>query len=145
LNESILMLVRTVLAVAAVLLIVGPSRAKDLDCPIDHGAADPLWKLKEDAIRKAPTCKQAYEIMQACAYGATGDRGLSTAVHEKCEPLFLPKLSNAQRRAYNREQKRCDDQYANKDGSMYRSLSAFCDAESAVAYAAKYGTKGKRP
>lgn len=139
------MLVRTVLAVAAVFLVVGPSRAKDLDCPIDHGAADPLWKLKEDAIRKAPTCKQAYEIMQACAYGATGDRGLSTAVHEKCEPLFLPKLSKAQRRAYNREQKRCDDKYANKDGSMYRSLSAFCDAESAVAYAAKYGTKGKRP
>jgi hypothetical protein len=39
------MLVRTFLAVAAVLLIVGPGRAEDLDCPIDHGAADPLWKL----------------------------------------------------------------------------------------------------
>jgi hypothetical protein len=145
LNEGISMLVRTFLAVAAVLLIVGPSRAKDLDCPIDHGATDPLWKLKEDAIRKAPTCKQAYEIMQACAYGATGDNGLSRAVHEKCEPLFLLKLSKAQRRAYDREQRHCDDKYAKLDGSMYRSWTFFCQAENAVAYAAKYGTKRKRP
>lgn len=137
------MLVRTFLAVAAVLLIVGPGRA-DEDCPIDHSAADPIWKLKEDAIRKEPTCKRAYEIMQACAYGATGDSGLSRAVREQCEPLFLPKLSKVQRRAYNREQRRCDNKYAHLDGTMYRSWTFFCQAESAVAYAAKYGTKGKR-
>ena len=44
----------------------------------------------------------------------------------------------------NREQRRCDDKYAHLDGSMYRSWTFFRQAESAVAYAAKYDTKGKR-
>jgi hypothetical protein len=131
------MLRRTVLAVSAMLLLAAPAFAKD--CPVqDFG-----WEAREEAIRKAPTCKQAMEIMDACAYGAGGDTGLSSAVRERCEPEFLPKLSKAQKRAYDREQKRCDQKYARQSGTMYRSLTAFCQAQSAVAHAASFGATAK--
>ena len=96
------MLSRTVLAVSAMLLLATPLSAKD--CPVQEYGLE----AQEAAIRKASTCRQALEIMDACAYGATGDTGLGDAVRERCEPEFLPKLSKAEKRAYDREQKRCD-------------------------------------
>jgi hypothetical protein len=129
----ILMLCRTVLAVSAMLLLAAPALAKD--CPVPDFGLD----AREEAIRKAPTCRQAMQIMDACAYGAGGDTGLGTAVRERCEPEFMPKLSKAQKRAYDREQKRCDDKYARRSGTMYRSFTAFCQAKSTAAHAAKFG------
>jgi hypothetical protein len=81
--------------------------------------------------------------MEACAYGASGDTALGGAVREKCEPEFQPKLTKAQKRAYHREQKRCNEKYARQSGTMYRSFTAFCQARSAVAYAAKFGARNK--
>lgn len=126
---------RMVLAVLALLLLVAPVGAKD--CPVDEFSLD----ARENAIRKAPSCRQALEIMGACAYGAGGDTGLGGAVHERCEPEFLGKLSKAQKQAYDREQKRCDDKYARQSGTMYRSMTAFCQAQSAVNYARRFGGK----
>ena len=135
------MLCRTVSAVSATLLLVqlfaAPVHAKD--CPVE----DSGWEAREDAIRKASTCRQALEIMEACAYGAGGDTGLGEAVRERCEPEFLPKLNKAQKRAYDREQKRCNQKYARQSGTMYRSFTAFCQAQSAVAHAAKFGATAK--
>src|SRR3954471_20108992 len=113
-----------VLAVSAALLFATPVQAKD--CPVKDFTLD----AREEAIRKAASCPQALEIMQACAYGAGGDTSLSAAVHERCEPGFLPKLSKAQKRAYDREQKRCDDKYAKQGGRIPRSYAAFCRAQS---------------
>ncbi len=129
------MLCRMVLAVSAIVLIASPVRAKD--CPVQEFSLD----AREDAIRKASTCRQALEIMEACAYGASGDTGLGGALHERCEPEFLPRLSKAQQRAYNREQKRGDAKYARQSGTMYRSFTAFCQAQSAVNYARRFGGK----
>src|ERR1700741_3465369 len=96
------MLSRTVLAVSATLILATSLQAKD--CPVqDFG-----WEAREEAIRKASTCRQALEIMEACAYGAGGDTGLGEAVRERCEPEFLPKLSKAQKHTYDREQRQCD-------------------------------------
>jgi len=124
-----------VLAVSAIVLFATPVRAKD--CPVKEFSLD----AREDAIRKAPSCRQALEIMEACAYGAGGDTGLGGAVHERCEPEFLPKLSKAQKHAYDRQQKRCDDKYARQQGTMYRSMTAFCQAQSAATYARRFGGK----
>jgi hypothetical protein len=126
-----------VLAVSAALLFATPVQAKD--CPVKDFTLD----AREEAIRKAPTCPQALEIMQACAYGAGGDTSLGDAVRERCEPEFLPKLSKAQKKAYDREQKRCDDKYAKQSGTMYRSFTAFCQAQSTVAYAKRFGSKSR--
>jgi hypothetical protein len=127
------MLCRTVLAVSAMLLLAAPALAKD--CPVQDFSSEAI----EEAIRKAPTCRQSMEIMEACAFGATGDTGLSSAVRERCEPEFMSKLSQAQKRAYAQEQKRCDQKYARQSGTMYRSFTAFCQAKSTVAHAAKFG------
>jgi hypothetical protein len=134
------MLKGTVLAVAAILLISGSGWA--MDCPVKV-RVEGTHEAQQEAIRKAPTCKRALAIMEACAYTASGDVGLGNAVHENCEPLFLPRLRKAQRRAYDREQKRCSDKYAHESGTMYRSFTAFCQAESTVKYATKYGAKAK--
>ncbi len=141
------MVCRTVLAVSATLMLAAPILPTSLqakDCPVQ----DAGWEAREEAIRTAPTCKQAMEIMQACAYGAGGDTGLGEAVRERCEPEFLPKLSKAQKRAYDREQKRCNRKYARQSGTMYRSFTEFCQAQSTVAHAAQFGatagTKAKR-
>jgi hypothetical protein len=127
------MLSRTVLTVSALVLLAAPAFAKD--CPVQ----DSGWEAREEAIRKAPTCRRALEIMEACAYGAGGDTGLGEAVRERCEPEFLPKLSKARKRAYASEQKQCDRKYARQSGTMYRSFTAFCQAQSAVAHAAEFG------
>jgi hypothetical protein len=126
-----------VLAVSAAILFATPLQAKD--CPVQDVTAE----AKEDAVRKAPSCQQALEVMKACAYGATGDRGLADALQERCEPVFVLKLSKAQKKAYDREQKRCDDKYAKESGSMYRSFSAFCQAQSTVTYAKRFGVKAR--
>lgn len=132
------MLERTAWALLAVVLLNAPLNA--MDCPVETRVEGTL-DAKEEAIRKAPTCKAAYEIMEACAYTASGDTGLGEAVRERCEPEFLSRLSKPQRRVYDQEQKHCTNKYAKHSGTMYVSFSAFCRAESTVKYAAKYGAK----
>lgn len=135
------MLCGTVLAVSVTLvlalILAVPLKAKD--CPVEDFGLE----AREEAIRKAATCQQAMEIMDACAYGAGGDIGLGDAVRERCEPEFLSKLSKAQKRGYDRELRRCDTRYARQSGTMYRSFTAFCQAQSAVAHAARFGTTAK--
>ncbi len=66
-----------------------------------------------------------------------GDVSLGAVVTEKCEGDFLSKLTAAQRRAYDGEQKRCSRRYLNQSGTMYRSFEAFCGAYVARNYSAK--------
>jgi hypothetical protein len=39
---------------------------------------------------------------------------------------------------YDREQKGCQRKYANEAGTMYRSFEAFCGADVARSYSAKF-------
>jgi hypothetical protein len=139
-HEDRLMLERTVFALFAAALLTTPLKA--MDCPVETRVEGTL-EAKEEAIRKARSCKAAYQIMEACAYTASGDTGLGEAVRERCEPEFLPRLSKSLRRVYDQEQRRCTHKYVNKSGTMYVSFSAFCRAESTVKYAAKYGAPAK--
>jgi hypothetical protein len=102
------MLGRTVFALAAVLLLVVPAIAQD--CPAEGSG----WEGRQDAVRKAPTCNEALKVAESCAYGATGDVGLTTIVMEKCQAVFLTKLSKSRRRTYDRAIKHCGDKYKNE-------------------------------
>ena len=74
----------------------------------------------------------------------TGDTGLGDAVRERCEPEFLPKLSKAQKRAYDREIRGAATRNTpGRAARMYRSFTAFCQAQSTVAHAAKFGATAK--
>jgi hypothetical protein len=139
-ESCILMLERMVFALLAVILLALPLQAKD--CPVETRVEGTL-EAKEEAIRKAPSCKEALAIMEACAYGAGGDTGLGEAVRERCESEFLPKLSKAQRKDYDRGIRRCNGKYRNESGTMYRSFEAFCRAQLTVRTAEKLA-KAKR-
>ena len=118
-------------------MLAAPVSAED--CP----AEDSGWEAREAAVRKAPTCEQALKIADACAYGATGDTGLTNIVIEKCEAGFSRKMSKPQRRAYDRGIKHCDEKYRHKEGTMYRSAAAFCRAIFARNTAAKFAKAKK--
>ncbi len=125
-------------AIGAVLLFVLPAGAKD--CPTQ----DLGWEAREAAVGKAPTCREALAVAEACAFGASGDTGLTGIVIEKCEAGFLPRLSKAQRSAYDGGMKRCDRKYRREQGTMYRSMEAFCRAKHARDTAAKFATAPRR-
>ena len=94
---------------------------------------------KEEFLRKAPSCDAAMELFEACAYGASGDTGLSVATIENCETGFAAKLNPAQRKAYQAEVKRCDAKArGGREGTMYISAAAFCRAMVAQKYAHRF-------
>ena len=107
---------RIILAALMLAISTAGSAAKDEptkeECPtLDHQEI-------EDLLRKAPSCQRAGALFEICQFGASGDVSLGAIVTEKCEGDFLSKLNAAQRRAYDREQKRCQRKYAHEDGTM---------------------------
>jgi hypothetical protein len=126
------MLGRTALALLAVLLLGVAAMAQD--CPTEGSG----WEGREDAVRKAPTCNEALKVAESCAYGASGDTGLTNIVLEKCEAGFSGRMSKAQRQSYHRGIQRCDEEYRRQEGTMYRSMAAFCRATFARDTAAKF-------
>lgn len=85
-------------------------------------------------IKAEPTCDASMKLFQDCSYGASGDVSLGTAVREKCEADFLPKLSAPQKQIYQQAQQACLRKYVHESGTMYVSWSAFCGAELAQRY-----------
>ena len=113
---------RLLLAASAVLWAAGSAPAGD--CPDTEFTLE----AREELIRKAPSCQEALAMMEACAYGASGDVVLGTVVMEKCEADFIARLGKGERLAYARKVSRCDRKYRNESGTMYRSFEAFCRA-----------------
>ncbi|MGC1577098.1 MAG: hypothetical protein WA813_13425 [Beijerinckiaceae bacterium] len=130
------MLNHMVLVVAALAISTAVAAAKDVpkqeECSI-FGAEE-----IENSIRQAPSCRRAVALFELCEFGASGDVGLGAAVTERCEGDFLSKLNTAQKRSYDREQKRCARKYRNEDGTIYRSFEAFCGAYVARDYSARF-------
>ncbi len=136
---------RSVFSIAAVALLVavawaGPKPNDSKECPVEERSLEAIVK----AIKAAPSCDKSMEVFDACSYTASGDVSLGAAVTEKCEADFLAKLSAAQRRTYDRKQKRCARKYRRESGTMYRSFEAFCGAQVAQSYARKF-SKRKAP
>ena len=127
---------RIILTAVMLVISIAGSAAKDEpkkeECPtLDHQEI-------EDLLRKAPSCQRAGALFGSCQFGASGDVSLGAIVTEKCEGDFLSKLNAVQRRAYDREQKRCQRKYAHEKGTMYLSFAAFCGADVARNYSAKF-------
>jgi hypothetical protein len=120
-----------VMAVPAILLSIAASPAPAAVC------LDKSMTLDEivDAISASPGCDRAMKVFKDCEYGASGDTQLGAAVEKKCEADFLSRLRAAQKQTYASELSRCEAKYRNKDGTMYRSFTAFCRAEVSQRYA----------
>jgi hypothetical protein len=115
-----------------VLGIAAPNVARALDdCP----AASLGFEDRLAAIAAAESCASAYEILVACSYNASGDRGLSDQVIAICERVFLAKLDKRSRARYERARKACAAKHARVSGSMQVSAIALCEAGVAVRFA----------
>ena len=117
------------LAVVAVVFSFGPARAS-----ICLGQSMSQEETVA-AISATSGCDKAMKLFEDCAYTASGDILLGAAVEKKCEADFLSRLPAARKRAYQGELERCEDKYRHKDGTMYRSFTAFCRAEVSQRYA----------
>jgi|RhiMethySRZTD1v2_1073278.scaffolds.fasta_scaffold33090_3 hypothetical protein len=127
----------SIIALAVLLVLSGSATSApkaQKECPEGLDADG-----KEELLRKAPSCDAAMELFEACAYGASGDTGLSEAVIENCEKNFAGRLSAAQRKTYDAEVKRCDAKArGGREGTMYISAAAFCRAGVAQNYARRF-------
>jgi len=87
-----------------------------------------------EVINRAPTCNASRKIFEDCSLGTSGDIRLGDAVQAKCEANFLANLKPPQKRVYQRELWVCQHKYDHESGTMYRSFSAFCAADTAQRY-----------
>ena len=144
-RQGALMFAKLLLAVALILSPLppdawaGPKAEKpEKQCP--HALSE-FDKISQN-LDKAPTCSAALELFSACSVGAYSDVRLGGTVLKRCERDFLTRLSKAQQRDYQAEQKRCERRYSRREGSMYRSAEAFCLAEVASKYAERFAKAG---
>lgn len=123
--------------------IIAPALAQDVNPP-DEGCPTIGLGIEGtvQAVERAPSCTQAFKLMNQCSGGGLSDGPVGVAVRRRCEASFLPRLKAAERRAYRRELKRCLDRYSNRKGSLYGSLIAFCQVNHAVRLAKRYERRG---
>jgi hypothetical protein len=117
-------------AALAVVLSVAGTPARAMVCMEKSMTLDEVV----DIIGAQKDCESAMKLFQDCQLTASGDVQLGAAVEKKCEADFMPGLNTAQKRAYKREIRVCDQKYRNKSGTMYLSFAAFCRAEVAQRY-----------
>ncbi|QGM96608.1 hypothetical protein [Methylocystis parvus] len=96
---------------------------------------------EEAKVAAAKNCGEAYKIYEACLWGSTADVQRGGTVQEICEKGFLSTLSAARKKRYDREIARCEKEYRNEDGTMYRSMEAVCAAGTARDFWKKFGEK----
>jgi hypothetical protein len=99
----------------------------------------------EEDLRATSSCEAAHKLHDACAWGSSGDASLSGAVIEKCEAVFLSRLTPAQKRNYEARQQRCSEKYAREDGSLAVAEAALCAEAIAVAFARNAAAAGRIP
>jgi hypothetical protein len=108
-------------------------------CPA--GAA-PIF---DEDVRATASCEAAHKLHDACGWGSSGDVALSGAVIEKCEAVFLSRLTPAQKRNYEARQQRCSEKYAREDGSLAIAEASLCAEAIAVAFARNAAAAGRVP
>lgn len=137
-REPLSMVCRALLAVSAWLLACGPTLAAAMDCPSSD------WVKVDDLMADAPSCDASMELLLACQRGSSGDIPPALTVIKKCESNFLPSMSKSARRAYDRKVAACWRQFADENGTLYRSMRAICAAELARSYADRAAKHRKR-
>lgn len=125
---------RGVLLVSVAILVAMATPSVALQtCPIESQDHTDI----EAAIGAMDTCAHAYHVMSACRSNDGGDVSLADLVIQKCEEAFLPKLEPPALSAYKAAREACVRRFADKEGAMYASFQASCEAAVAVVTAKK--------
>lgn len=74
------------------------------------------------------TCDQAAAVAETCAFGSSRDVPMVAAAISKCEEEYggLSKLSSADKKLLDSMNKRCNQAWGNRIGTMYLSARMFC-------------------
>ena len=115
----------------AVLLFAGAVPAVAEDCPVKPFEMDGIIA----AVNAASGCDASMKVFEACQMGSTADVQFGDAVEKKCEAAFLSRLKTPQKRAYQDQFGRCEEKYADKQGTMWRAATAMCRAAVSQRYA----------
>lgn len=119
-------------AIALALLAAAPACAERLQkCPVD---AQDLAAATQ-AVRDAPSCAQAYEVMNVCRLGAKSDVTMAQIVVERCEEVLNPTLDEPRFRAYSSARGACARRFSQEKNERTLSYQAVCEAGVAVVFA----------
>jgi hypothetical protein len=129
-----MMRLKLLLATLAV-LPAGTLPAAAADCPVKPAEMDGIIA----AVKAAPSCDTSMKIFEACQFGSTADVQFGDAVEKKCEAQFLSLISTSRKRVYEDQLGRCDEKFADKQGTMWRSATAMCRAGISQRYARRLG------
>jgi hypothetical protein len=94
------------------------------ECPVSSMETDSI----EKAINEATSCYQASEIAEGCAFGSSIDVAFCSGAIGICEKS-MGELSAADRVLYDDLTQRCIKMHEGEAGSMYQSMSAFCQLQ----------------
>ena len=100
-------------------------------CPIEPYDPDRVVA----AIAQTASCKAAYDLMNECRRNNSGDVELAQTVIAKCEKSFVTRGASPRMKAYAEDKAACVRKYAGKQGTMYTSFRATCEAGVAAKYA----------
>lgn len=98
--------------------------ANSSECPVKFETDNYLEKVAELALN-ADNCYEASEIVNACALGASGDVYTVGAAINRCERDF-PVMTPKDTETYLYLKNKCNEKYDGMDGTLYRSMNAFC-------------------
>jgi hypothetical protein len=114
------------------LLAPSAAHAERLEkCPV--ASLDP--KAISDAVTAAPSCAQAYEVMNVCRANASGDVALANIVVQICEKVFMATIEPAAAKSYQAARDSCAKRFAHQAGLQSASFQATCEAGVAVVFA----------
>jgi hypothetical protein len=113
-------LAASVFALGSVAIAARPARA---ECPVDFNMEAIL-----QALNLAQSCPEAINISRACAFGSSFDVQTTSMAAERCLAEMAPSLSEHEQ-TLNSLLLACQEKYAEHDGTLYRSATAFCALE----------------
>lgn len=114
--------------IAALLLLSTPfAFAEDAPTCVLNGKE--LTNAEEiiQGVAAQPTCWEAARLSRACGWGTSIDLQFTAPAFEKCEAAFeASKPKDTDRALLTAMGDRCTERYSQEQGTMYRSMNAYC-------------------
>lgn len=89
-----------------------------------------------DALNRSSSCQSALKTYEDCEWGSSADTNFSAVVVTKCEGDFISKLNPVELKNYADRMQLCAYRYSMSQGTLYMSMAATCQAETAASFAA---------
>lgn len=89
-------------------------------------------------IESKKTCYAAADVARSCAFGSTADVHMVAAAATICGEVYEKTITQADRDIMNILFNKCNDKYADKSGTLYRSATAHCGLNVVELFASFY-------